>query len=165
EAGKIVNTVTARAEGNLKAEEKAELEVVAPALAVAIAGPARRYLERQATYTVSVSNPGSAPAKDIQLTTQLPRGLKFVKANNSGQSDPSTHTVTGSLEELPVAETGSVTLVAMPIEVGEQKMRVQGKAQQGLADEKEQTVTVEGIAALAFDVQVSDEAIEIGGET
>lgn len=165
EAGKIVNMLTARGEGNLKAEEKAEFDVIAPALSVAIAGPARRYLERQATYTVSVSNPGSAPAKDIQLTTQLPRGLKFVKANNSGQYDPSTHTVTWSLEELPATETGSVTLVALPIEVGEQKMHVQGKAQQGLTDEKDQPITVEGIAALAFDVKASDEAIEVGGET
>ncbi len=151
QAGRVVNTLTARGEGNLKAEERAEFDVIAPALAVAMTGPSRRYLERQATYTVSVSNPGSAPAKDVQLVTQLPKGLKFVKANNSGQYDPNTNSVTWSLEELPAAETGSVTLVALPIEVGEQRMKVQGKAQQGLSDEKEQTVVVEGLAALALE--------------
>jgi uncharacterized repeat protein (TIGR01451 family) len=165
QAGRVVNTLTARGEGNLKAEERAEFDVIAPALAVAMTGPSRRYLERQATYTVSVSNPGSAPAKDVQLVTQLPKGLKFVKANNSGQYDPNTNSVTWSLEELPAAETGSVTLVALPVEVGEQRMKVQGKAQQGLSDEQDHTVLVEGLAALALDVQVSDEAIEIGGET
>jgi uncharacterized repeat protein (TIGR01451 family) len=128
-------------------------------------GPTKRYLERQATYTVSVSNPGTAPAKDIQLVTQLPKGLKFVKANNSGQYDPNTNSVVWSLEELPAAETGNVTLVAVPIEVGEQKMKVQGKAKQGLSAEQDQTVVVEGIAALSFDVKAADEAIEIGGET
>ena len=125
QAGRMTNVLLARGEGNLKAEEKAEFDVVAPALAVAMTGPSRRYLERQATYTVSVSNPGTAPARDVQLTTQLPKGLKFVKANNSGQFDPNTNTVTWSLDELPATETGSVTLVAVPIEVGEQKMRVQ----------------------------------------
>ncbi|HEV3418390.1 MAG TPA: hypothetical protein VG056_16315 [Pirellulales bacterium] len=165
QAGRATNTLLARAEGNLKAEEKAEFDVVAPGLSVAMTGPSKRYLERQATYTVSVSNPGTAPAKDVQLVTQLPKGLKFVKANNSGQYDPNTNTVSWSLEELPAAESGSVTLVAVPIEVGEQKMKVQGKARQGLSDEKEQTVVVEGLAALAFDVQAADEAIEIGGET
>jgi uncharacterized repeat protein (TIGR01451 family) len=165
QAGRVVNMLTAHGEGNLKVDERAELDVIAPALAVAMTGPSKRYLERQATYTVSVSNPGSAPARDVQLVTQLPRGLKFVKANNSGQFDPNTNTVTWSLEELPAAETGSVTLVAMPVEVGEQRIRVQGRAQQGLSDEKEQPIVVEGIAALAFDVQASDEAIEIGGET
>ncbi len=165
QAGRVVNAVTAHGEGDLKVEERAEFDVIAPALAVAMTGPSRRYLERQATYTVSVSNPGSAPARDVQLVTQLPRGLKFVKANNSGQFDPNTNSVTWSLDELPAAETGSVTVVAMPIEVGEQRIRVQGKAQQGLSAEQEQPITVEGIAALAFDVQASDEAIEIGGET
>ncbi len=165
QAGHIVNSLSARGEGNLKAEQHSDIEVVAPALSVAMTGPAKRYLERQATYTVSVSNPGTAPAKDVQLVTQLPRGMKFVKANNSGHFDPNTNTVSWSLEELPASETGSVTLVAMPIEAGEQKVRVQGKAQQGLTDEKEQTVTVEGLAALAFDVRASDETIEIGGET
>ncbi|HEY2147433.1 MAG TPA: DUF11 domain-containing protein, partial [Pirellulales bacterium] len=165
QAGRVVNVVTAHGEGDLKVDERAEFDVIAPALAVAMTGPSRRYLERQATYTVSVSNPGSAPARDVQLVTQLPRGLKFVKANNSGQFDPNTNSVTWSLDELPAAETGSVTVVAMPIEVGEQRIRVQGKAQQGLSAEQEQPITVEGIAALAFDVQASDEAIEIGGET
>jgi uncharacterized repeat protein (TIGR01451 family) len=165
QAGKMINTLVARGEGSLKTEEKAEFEVVAPALAVAMTGPTKRYLERQATYTVSVSNPGTAPAKDIQLVTQLPKGLKFVKANNSGQYDPNTNSVVWSLEELPAAETGSVTLVAVPVEIGEQKMKVQGKAKQGLSAEQDQTVVVEGIAALAFDVKAADEAIEIGGET
>ncbi len=165
QAGKVINSLVARGEGSLKVEEKAELEVVAPALKVDMTGPTRRYLERQATYTVSVSNPGTAPAKDIQLVTQLPKGLKFVKANNSGQYDPNTNCVYWSLEELPATETGSVTLVAVPVEVGEQRLKVQGKAKQGLSAEHDQTVVVEGIASLAFDVKAADEAIEIGGET
>ena len=107
-------------------------------------GPTRRYLERQATYTVAVSNPGTAPARDVELVTQLPKGMKFVKANNAGHYDPQTHTVTWNLEELPPSETGSVTLVAMPIEAGEQQMKIQGKARQGLTDAKEKTVVVEG---------------------
>ncbi len=165
QAGHATNVLTAHGDGNLKAQERADIQVIAPALAVAMTGPSRRYLERQATYTVSVSNPGTAPAKDVQLVTQLPKGMKFVKANNSGQFDPNTNTVTWSLEELPATETGSVSLVAVPVEIGEQRLTVQGKARQGLSAEKEQTVVVEGLASLAFEVQGADEAIEIGGET
>ena len=164
-AGHVVNLLKARGDGNLLAETRAEWDIVAPGLAVAMTGPTRRYLERQATYTVSVSNPGTAPAKDVELTTQLPRGMKFVRANNSGQYDPQTHTVTWSLEELPPSETGNVTLVAMPIEAGEQTVKISGKAQQGLADQRQQTIVVEGLAAVAFDVHGADEAIEVGGET
>ncbi len=164
-AGKVLNTITARGEGSLRTEQQAEIEIVAPALEVAMNGPTRRYLERQATYTVSVSNPGTAPAKDIQLVTHLPKGLKFVKANNSGQYDAATHSVQWNLEELPASETGNVTLVTMPIESGEQKMTIDGKAKQGLVDHKEQTVVIDGLAAVMFEVSDVDDPIEIGQPT
>jgi uncharacterized repeat protein (TIGR01451 family) len=164
-AGHVVNALQARGDAKLRAQARVEFDVVAPALSVAMTGPTRRYLERQATYTVAVSNPGTAPARDVELVTQLPKGMKFVKANNAGHYDPQTHTVTWNLEELPPAETGSVTLVAVPIETGEQRMEIHGKARQGLSDAKEQTVTVEGLANVTFDVRATDEAIEVGGET
>lgn len=165
EAGHVINSLQARADARLHAQARAEFDVVAPALAVAMTGPTRRYLERQATYTVAVSNPGTAPARDIELVTELPRGMKFVKANNAGHYDPQTRTVTWNLEELPPSETGSVTLVAVPIEAGEQRLKIAGKARQGLSDAKEKTVIVEGLAAVTFDVRGEDEAIEVGGET
>ena len=164
-AGQIVNHLIARGDANLQAEERLELDVVAPELEVAVTGPAKRYLERQATYTVSVTNPGTAPAKDVELVTHLPKGLKFVKANNAGHYDPQRHSVTWSLEELPPAETGSVLLTALPIEAGEQKLLTEGKAQQGLADQHEQTIVVEGLAAIFFEVVDVEDPVEAGGET
>lgn len=165
EAGHVVNMLQAHGDGQLHAQSRIEFDVVAPALSVAMSGPTRRFLERQATYTVEVSNPGTAPARDVELVTELPRGMKFVKANNAGHYDPQTHTVTWNLEELPPAERGSVTLVAVPVEPGEQRLKIEGKARQGLSDAKEKTVLVEGLANVTFDVRGDDEAIEVGGET
>jgi uncharacterized repeat protein (TIGR01451 family) len=165
QAGRIINQIAARGEAGIHAEAQCELEVIAPALAISMEGPSRRYLERQATYTVSVSNPGTAPAKDVELVTRLPKGLKFVKANNAGHYDPQSHTVVWSLEELPPAETGTVTLTAIPVELGEQRLRAEGRAKQNLADEKEQTTIVEGLAALLFEVVDVADPIEIKGQT
>lgn len=165
QAGQIVNQLTARGDANLRADAQAEIEVIAPALRISMEGPSRRYLERQATYTVSISNPGTAPAKDVELVTQLPKGLKFVKANNSGQYDAQTHSVLWSLEELPPQEKGTVSLTALPIEAGEQRLRVAGRAAQGLSDEKEQIVVVEGLAAILFEVADVADPIEVNGET
>ena len=69
-------------------------------------GPKRRYLERQATYQVSVTNPGTAAAKQVELVATLPPGLKFVSANNAGYYEESTRTVRWRLEELPANESG-----------------------------------------------------------
>jgi uncharacterized repeat protein (TIGR01451 family) len=164
-AGQVVNLVLARGEGQLQAEQQSELMVVAPQLELAMQGPKRRYLERQATYTVTVSNPGTAPAKDVQLLTHLPKGLKFVGANNSGEYDAVTNTVHWVLEELPAKQSGQVTLTTLPVEAGEQMLKVESTAERGLAAEQEETVTVEGVAAILF--QLADEAdpIEVGGET
>ena len=85
EAGETTNVIAAHAEANLEAEARTELEVVAPQLQVSLTGPKRRYLERNATHNISVTNPGTASAKDIELVAVLPKELKFVEANNGGQ--------------------------------------------------------------------------------
>jgi uncharacterized membrane protein len=164
-AGKVVNTLTAKADGNLQVQQQVEFEVIAPGLTVALNGPERRYLERPATYEVSVENPGTAPAHNVQIVTKLPKGMRFVRANNMGEYDAATHAVYWSLAELPKGEKGTVELVAMPTEAGQQTLQVDGHAQQGLADHKQRDITVEGLAAIMFEVKDTEDPIEVNGET
>ncbi len=164
-AGKVTNVLSARAEGNLQVQQQVEFEVIAPGLAVGVKGPERRYLERPATYEVSIENPGTAPARDIQLLTKLPKGLQFVRANNMGEYDATTHTVYWSLAELPKGERGTVELVAMPVETGTQTLEVEGHAKQGLADQAKQQILVEGLSAIMFEVRDLEDPIEVGRET
>jgi uncharacterized repeat protein (TIGR01451 family) len=164
-AGRVLNSITARGDDGIRAEAKCEFEVVAPALQVAVDGPSKRYLERPATYTVSVSNPGTAPAKEVELVANLPRGVKFVKADHEGTYDAASHSVYWSLEELPAQEKGAVTITALPIEQGEHKLVVAGKTKAGLSDSKEQPITIEGVAAILFEVADLADPIELRGET
>ena len=159
------NLLVARGDGNLRAEDRLQLEVVAPQLDVATDGPKRRYLEREATYVVSLSNPGTAPARQVELVAYLPRGLRFVRANNAGLYEPATQSVHWLLEELPANDTDKVELVTLPVEPGPQKIRIQGKAERGLAVQREQPVVVEGIAAVLFEVRALNNPVEVGGET
>ena len=163
--GTIENIIRARADANLNVESRHALEVIAPDLAVQIDGPTKRYLERQASHDIMVANPGTAPAKDIEMVARLPKGLQFVSANNQGQYDPRTHAVYWSLEQLPPRDRGSVTLTTLPIEAGDQKIRVESRADMGLAAAEEQVVAVEGLAALFFEVADAADPIEVGGET
>lgn len=164
-AGPVTNTLVARADGNLQVDQSIEFEVIAPELNISLNGPKTRYLERPATYQVSIENPGTAPAHDIELVTKLPKGMQFVKANNMGEYDAATHSVYWSLAQLPEGESGAVELVAMPVEPGTQTIEVEGRAQQGLEDEASHKVLVEGIAALMFEVRDLEDPIEVGGET
>lgn len=163
--GEAVNLLTAQGDGQLQAEQRTPLSVVAPALDVKLEGPRRRFLDRQAVYTVWVSNPGSASAHDVALAATLPPGFKFVDANNAGRFDPATRRVQWLLEELPPNQKGSVQLTAVPIEPGEQVIKIESTAERGLNVAKQEQVLVEGVAAIMFEVADLADPVELGGET
>jgi uncharacterized repeat protein (TIGR01451 family) len=165
QAGRINNMMVARGDANLEVQANCEFEVIAPALKVSIDGPSMRYLDRPATYTVNIENPGTASAKDVQLITQLPKGLQFRDADKFGEYDAATHSVHWSLAELPANERGSVQLTALPVEAGEHKVQVATRAEQGLEDRTETSIRVEGLAVLSFEVKAADGAVPIAGET
>lgn len=165
QAGRVVNQITARAAGGISVDQQVEFEIVAPGLEVSVEGPSRRFLDRPATYVVNIENPGTAAAKDVQVVTHLPRGMKFVKANNMGEYDASNHAVYWSLAELPEGQSGAVELTTLPITAGDQTLRIEGRAREGLSDEASQQVRIEGIAAIAFEVRDLEDPIEVGGDT
>jgi uncharacterized repeat protein (TIGR01451 family) len=164
-AGRAENMLVVRGDGNLTAQGQADLEVLAPALEVNVDGPSRRFLERPATYQISVANPGTAVAQHVRLVSYLPPGMKFVKADNYGKYDVETGTVQWLLEELPPGEQGTVEVTAMPTQLGQATLRVQSSAQQGLEAQKDQPIQVEGLAAIFFEVGDIQDPIEVGGET
>jgi uncharacterized repeat protein (TIGR01451 family) len=164
QAGQGAILLAAQGDANLRVEKTANIEVVAPRLEVKLNGPGMRYLDRQAKYTVSVSNPGTAAARNITLTTQLPKGMQFVEASDSGQYDAGSNSVMWGLDELPPGQTGNVTLTAMAKEAGDQKLRSEVKAAGGLSDGTDQVTVVEGVAAVNFTVAHLEDPVEVGGQ-
>lgn len=164
-AGIVQNLIRARGDGNLAAQHAVPIEVIAPQLQVEVEGPKRRFLARQATYTLQVVNSGTAAAHDVELAAYLPRGMKFVTTDARGQYDPAQHAVFWSLAELPPSLAGEVKLTTLPIEAGEQRLRIESRANLGLVASKEQAVQVEQAAELLHTVKDQDEVIEVGSET
>jgi len=164
-AGVVTNLLRVKADAVPEKTDQLTLEVLAPQLQVALGGPRTRYLERQVTYEVSVSNPGTSTAYDIQLVTFLPKGLKYVSADNKGSYDASRHAVYWSLAELPAQESGTVKMTALPVETGEQKLRVEGTANLDLAAKFEHTTSVQALTELVFTVKDIHDPIEVGSET
>jgi uncharacterized repeat protein (TIGR01451 family) len=91
--------------------------------------------------------------------------MRFVEAESQGQYDQAQHAVFWSLEELPPSKAGSVKLTTLPVEPGEQRLRIEGKADLGLTVAGEQIVQVEQSAELLHTVKDADEVIEVGSET
>ncbi len=165
QAGPVRNVISVQGDGQAEAQGIWESEIIAPALAVNIDGPKHRYLEKKASYNVSVANPGTAPAKEVELVAYVPEGMKFVEADNFGEYDEQAGTVHWLLEELPPGETGTVTLTTVAVEPGQQNLRVEGNTSSGLTDQSSQDVTVEGVAAILFQLVDLEDPIEVNGET
>ena len=163
--GIVTNTVRVLGGDNLMDDHSMQVEVIAPRLQVGVRGATRRYLQRQVTYEVTVTNPGTAPAKNVDLITYLPKGLKFESADNKGRYDAPSHAVAWNLEQLPEQETGIVRLTAVPMEIGEQQLVVRGKADLDLSAETTHTTKVEGTVELTFTIADIQDPIEVGSET
>ncbi len=164
--GPLVNVITARGEPNLRTENQRPVQVIAPELEVAVDGPTKRFLECEAVYNFKVRNPGTAPAKQVELAVEVPAGMKFVSGTNQAYYEEATRTVHWMVEEIPVQDgPPPVQVTLMPIEAGDHKIRLVSADDSGAKAEVEQAVHVEGIAAMYFEVADLQDPIEVGGQT
>lgn len=164
-AGGLTNTIVATADANLRAESTFAMEVTAPALAVSMEGPSKRFLEREGTYKVTVTNPGTAPAKDVEMKVALPAGVQFVQANNGGGFLADSRNVCWRLAELPVGDSATAEMTVALTETGTLALKYEAVADICPVKRGEKAIQVEGIAALMFQVSDSNDPVQVGEET
>ncbi|WP_417731751.1 hypothetical protein [Rosistilla oblonga] len=159
------NFIQLISEDQVVAKNELPIEVISPELAIQMDGPTRRFLERQATYQLRIANSGTASATNVDVVAYLDRGLSFVSTEYKGQYDATRHAVFWSLAELPVGEIGEVPLVLLPIEPGEQMVRLEAQADLGIQARNEKPITVETLAEITFSVNDDHDPIETGSLT
>lgn len=159
--GEVASRFRAYGDNNLESIAESMIEVLAPGLQLEIAGPKQRYLNRKAAYTLTVSNPGTAAAFDVDLVAHLPKGIRFEKTNQSGLYDAATHSVRWALAELPAKGVGEMELIVLPEQEGDLTIRLEGHGNQ-LSDEAEHQVSVRGLPAVGFEVSCLSDPVEVG---
>lgn len=160
--GMITTQIHARGDNNLESTATADVEVLAPDLQLQIAGPRQRFLDRKASYTLSVKNPGSAPAHSVDLVVKLPHGIKFESTNQKGVYNEKGHSIHWTLKELPARDAGEIELVLVPIREGEHLIRFEGIGEKNLKVETRHEVSVQGIPSIGFNVTCLTNPIEVG---
>lgn len=163
--GIIENQIRVKADDGLETTHTVAVEVIAPQLKVALSGPSKRYLERQATYELEIANVGTDDAQNVELSVQLDRGFTFVKTDYEGQYDPTRHAVFWSLPTLPVGKSGTVPLTLLPVQEGKRVMRTEATADMGVQNSIETEVFVDSLAELTFSISDTADPIEVGGQT
>ena len=66
----------------------------------------------EVTWTLSWSNVGAAPGRDVVVTDTLPAGATFVSATGGGVYDAATHTVTWTVGRVDMGAGDAVTVTA-----------------------------------------------------
>lgn len=155
----------AEADGGLKATDTSEVNVLMPQLKLEATGPKLRYLDRPAIYSFKVTNPGDAPAINVQVNDVIPLGFKYVSSDNGGRHDFSTRTVSWFLGEIAPGQSKEVKLSVQAINPGEHQHRVTAVASRGLRVEDEMTTKVIGLSAIAMEMIDLEDPVEIGAET
>lgn len=158
-------TITLNGDGGLTASDSSEVDILTPKLDIAMSGPKLRYLDRHAVYMLKVTNPGTAPATQVEVQKLVPPGFKFHQANQGGQYHESTRLVSWTIGELAPGQTKDVTVNLIPTEPGEHRLSAQAKASRGLKSEADAKTIVEGLPSLFIEVGHLDDPIEVGKET
>ena len=165
EPGQTKNIMRAVASNTSAGESVAEIEIVSPKIRIETTGPKLRYLERQATYQVNVTNEGTSTAFDVEIVAQLPRGMQYNSSGNHGEYLPDQHAVSWSLEELPVGSTATTEMTLLPVEEGDFAIRLQCRAVGIESTPIEKQVRIEGQSELAFTIEDDNDPIETDGQT
>ncbi len=155
----------AEGEGDLKAHELCSVIVIVPRLDLEVNGPKFRYLDRKATYSFKVTNPGDAPASNVLLSDVIPPGFKFSTASDGGRHDFSTRTVSWLLGEVAPGQSREVKMEVIAINPGEHRHQVTALAARGLKVDGEIVTRVEGLSAILVELVDTEDPIEVGAET
>ncbi|MCG3181500.1 MAG: hypothetical protein BIFFINMI_03896 [Phycisphaerae bacterium] len=160
-AGQYAAKATATGDGGLKADTPAANTVVRqPILTLAKTGPAQRYINRPATYQITVTNKGDAAARNTKVVDAVPEGAKFVNASDGGTL--SGGNVVWQLGQLAPNASKTVTVTLTLTQMGDATNKATVTAD--CATESGQVSTkVTGIAAILLEMIDVSDPIEVGG--
>ena len=164
-AGPQVCDVNAEAEGGLRAGDKVAIKVVQPRLDLSVAGPKIRYLDKKATYTMKVTNPGDSTVANVFVMEVIPAGFKFVSADNGGHHDEASRSVKWFIGELGAGQAKEVKVELLAVAQGEFVHKMQVNASRVMKTEQEMKTAVEGLSAIQMEVVDTEDPIELGSET
>lgn len=181
--------VTAIADGIQTETAKSSVTLVEPMLTIKQAGPARCLVKGEPTYTIELTNPGTATTDSVQLWAALPPGFDFLQATDGGAFLEANRAIGWRLPGLPAGTTKTVSLKLKAVAPTEGVIRTvaqtnamnaeQGSvtntgiitvenrtpsSTRGLEARTETIVKAEGVPALRFEVQDIEDPVEVGKE-
>lgn len=156
--------VQARASGGLVRDAIAQVAVIAPSLTASIDGPGLRFLGRQGTFRIRVSNDGQAATNNVQVMHKVPEGFTFDRADRGVQYDPASRLLTWFVGRLDVNDSADLQVTLTAEQLGQHLHHVRATSEHGSLADAELQTRVEGTSSLAIEVVDLDDPVEVGTE-
>ncbi len=161
QSGQLAIRAEATAEGGLRSAASKDVIVRRAGIRVALEGPKFRYARTACTYLVRVSNPGNAPARDVQVGVMLPRKAKFVSTTGGGRKDQDNN-IRWTIGKLDPAGEQTYEVKCELEQTGPNRLQVAAVARGDLRDTNFVTTEVEALADLDLDVRDPKSPVPVG---
>lgn len=162
-AERLCNQAAVTAAGGLRREASHCVVVAEPRLELVKTGPRERFLNRPATYQISVANRGTIPLTNVVITDVLPAQTALASASNGGRLVGDR--VQWPIGVLPPGARRTVQLSLRALAAGEVRNRAVVTADRGLTAQAEAVTRFEGATGLTVDIDDRDDPVEVGKDT
>jgi uncharacterized repeat protein (TIGR01451 family) len=161
--GRLCNEAEATAAGGLRKNATHCVTVGNAKLILTKTGPARQYLNLQATYFITAKNTGEVNLEGVTLTDPLPEGTTFVRASGDGQL--TANEVRWQLGMLAAGESRTVQLTLQARAAGKVTNWATATAGPGISASAEAATEFRGVSALLAELVDTQDPVEVGADT
>lgn len=162
ERGRHCNVAVATASNTPSVQDDACTLVVKPGLKLEKTGPAESLINKQATYTVKVSNIGDTDLNNVVVTDTAPSQTKIVSAPGASVSG---NTATWTVPVLKSGENKSFNVTLTTSQVGRWCNAATVTTREGLRDSAEACTLWKGVAGILVEMVDDPDPIQVGETT
>jgi uncharacterized repeat protein (TIGR01451 family) len=151
-----------------KAEEAVSVQtikVVEPRLKVEVRGPTKRCTETNATYSITVANPGTAPARKVRVVGFVPPGVRLVAVPEGARYDHASRRLQWSIDPLEPGPDHKLSFEVKVGSVGHYEVAAEAYGSGGLKEKSKLTTEVFGMPDVDLAVSERQRVVDVGDST
>jgi uncharacterized repeat protein (TIGR01451 family) len=138
------------AKGGVSAESRSDIEVIESILLLTRKGPSRRFVGRDATYTMLVENLSVRDVNQIVIKEIIPVGMSYISSSSGGVYNPNNRLVTWSIPRLGGKASFPLEIKLQADNVGDLESVVQATDKEGHQATIQALTKIEGFAQLGL---------------
>ena len=160
--GMVTNQAELTANGGIKIEASAKVEVTTSQLSLRRTGPTKRFVGRSAEFENHVTNDSDKPVSQARVIERVPEGMDFVEASGNGRFDKVERIVYWNLDQLAPQQSAVLKVKLVPRDTGSQRSVVEIVEATGNRSQAVSETEVAGYASLGLDLSEVDRPLAVG---